>query len=313
MVEIQTYKRGFKRKTIVQTIENKMNAWIKTLPESMREKVKNDYIVTGGAIASMLLGDLPNDYDIYFQTAEIAKDVAQHYLDTLSQRDQTSNDRVSRIEAVNDGDQSVTIMIKSAGVLEENTDVSNYQYFENQDPKQVAEYFKQWQLNKPKRDGEAETFKPAFISSNAITLHDGIQLIMRFCGDSAEIHKNFDYIHCTNWYTNNSGLNLNQEALEAILARELKYTGSRYPVCSVFRLRKFIRRGWTITAGEMFKISYDISKLDLDDYNTLRDQLVGVDAAYFNEILHILSKHEGTLDRTYLFEIINRVFEEGDE
>jgi hypothetical protein len=58
MVEIQTYKRGFKRKTIVQTIENKMNAWIKTLPESMREKVNNDYIVTGGAIASMLLGDL---------------------------------------------------------------------------------------------------------------------------------------------------------------------------------------------------------------------------------------------------------------
>jgi hypothetical protein len=312
VVEIQTHKRGFKRKTIVQTIENKMTAWIKTLPESMREQVKNDYIVTGGAIASMLLGDLPNDYDIYFQTAEVARQVAQHYLDTLAART-NDNDRVSKIEAVNDGDQSVTIMIKSAGVLEENTDINNYQYFENQNPKQVAEYFKQWTLNKPKRDGEQETFKPAFISSNAITLHDGIQLIMRFCGNPAEIHKNFDYVHCTNWYTNKEGLNLNQAALEAILARELKYVGSLYPVASIFRLRKFIRRGWTITAGEMFKISYDISQLDLEDYNTLRDQLVGVDAAYFNEVLYILSKKEATLDRTYLFEIINRVFEEGDE
>ena len=311
MVEIQIHKHGFKRKTIVQTIEAKMEAWVKTLPESMRDAVKDDYIVTGGAIASMLLGDLPNDYDIYFKSSEIARQVSQHYLDTLSQRDQMDNDRVSRIEAVAESDR-VTIMIKSAGVLEENTNINNYQYFENQDPKEVAEYFKQWQLNKPKRDGEAETFKPAFISSNAITLHDGIQLIMRFCGFPDQIHHNFDYVHCTNWYTHKDGLCLNQEALEAILARELKYVGSRYPVCSIFRMRKFIQRGWTITAGEMFKMSYDVSKLDLDDYNTLRDQLVGVDAAYFGEILSILRKHEGNLDRTYLFEIINRVFDESE-
>ncbi len=311
MVEIQIHKHGFKRKTIIQNIEAKMQAWIKTLPESMRESVKNDYIVTGGAIASMLLGDLPNDYDLYFKTPEMGQIVAQHYLDTLAQRDQTDNDRVSRIEAVAESDR-VIIMIKSAGVLEENTNINNYQYFENQDPKEVAEYFKQWQLNKPKRDGEAETFKPAFISSNAITLHDGIQLIMRFCGDSNKIHDNFDYVHCTNWYTHKDGLNLNQPALEAILARELKYVGSKYPVCSIFRMRKFIQRGWTITAGEMFKMAYDVSKLDLDDYDTLRDQLVGVDAAYFGEILSILRKHEGNLDRTYLFEIINRVFDESE-
>jgi len=283
---------------------------IKTLPKELQDEVKNDYIVTGGAIASMLLGDLPNDYDIYFQHSSVAQKVAAHYLNILS-GNEDENDRISKIEAVDQGDR-VVIMIKSAGVLEENTNSAEYQYFEDQDPRLVEEYFKKWKLNKPRREAEEETFRPAFITSNAITLHDGIQLIMRFCGDAAEIHKNFDFIHCTNYYTNWDELKLNIDALEAILSRELKYFGSRYPICSLFRIRKFIRRGWTITAGEIFKISYDISKLDLDNYETLRDQLVGVDAAYFNEILHKIKEHDGPIDRTYLFELINRVFEDGE-
>ena len=305
MIE-QVTKRGFKRKTVVENIENKMAAWIKTLPEDLRYEVKFDYIVTGGAIASMLQGDLPNDYDIYFKTPEVALKVAGHYLDELNFRDQ--NDKVSEIKA-EIVDNHVVIMIKSAGIIEENTDIGDYEYFETSEPGAVEQYFSKWALNKPKREKEKETFRPAYITSNAITLHDGIQIIIRFCGQPEEIHKNFDYIHCTNWYTHSSGLELKPEALEAILAKELKYVGSLYPVCSIFRMRKFIKRGWSITAGEMFKMVYDASRLDLNNYNVLKDQLIGVDAAYFNEVLTVIKDKE-SLDRTYLFEIMNRVFDE---
>ena len=307
---MEQVKRGFKRKTIVDCIETKIDNWVKTLPPEMRAEVHNDVIVTGGAIASMLQGDLPNDYDLYFKTPAVAQRLANYYLSELEDR-QSIRSLVQKIEAIA-GTDRVTIMIKSAGVLEENTNIDDYQYFENLDPKEVEKYFQKWTMSKPKKEGEKETFRPAYITSNAITLHDGIQLIMRFCGDPETIHKNFDYVHCTNYWTKHTGLVLKQEALEAILARELKYVGSLYPVCSIFRMRKFIKRGWSITAGEMFKMTYDCSKLNLNDYNVLRDQLIGVDAAYFSEILHIIRDKKDGLDRTYLFEIINRVFDEAD-
>ena len=301
--------RGFKKKTISKTIRSKMAEWIKTLPEDIREDVKRSYIVTGGAIASMLLGELPNDYDVYFSSIETALKVSNYYLDLLKKKDNTTeHEKISRIEVVG-LEHSVKIYIKSAGLLSDDINANQYEYFETMSVNEVGSYFAKWALSKPKKDN---TFLPAYLTSNAITLHDGIQIILRFVGNPEDIHKNFDYVHCTNWFTEEGGLILKQEALEAIITKELRYIGSLYPICSLFRIRKFIKRGWSITAGEVFKIAYDVSKLNLDDYQTLQDQLVGVDAAYFHEILSIISKHEGDLDRTYLFEIMNRVFESED-
>lgn len=62
----------------------------------------------------------------------------------------------------------------------------------------------------------------------------------------------------------------------------------------------------------MLKIGWDISKLNLNDIDVLKDQLVGVDAAYFHQMLSILENNKD-IDRTYLFEIINRVFDSVDE
>lgn len=72
---------GYKPKTIEKIIQNKINHWVKSIDsEELRNKILNDYIVTGGAITSMLLGENPNDFDVYFHTAEIAKEVADYYI-----------------------------------------------------------------------------------------------------------------------------------------------------------------------------------------------------------------------------------------
>jgi len=104
---------------------------------------------------------------------------------------------------------------------------------------------------------------------------------------------------------------LNLASVEAIMSKTLKYVGSKYPICTLFRIRKFVKRGWSISAGEALKIAYDISKLDLDDLVVLRDQLVGVDSAYFVDVIKALQEAKTggkNVDRTYLFEIINRIF-----
>ena len=49
-----------------------------------------------------------------------------------------------------------------------------------------------------------------------------------------QLHENYDFVHCTNYWTSwNNELVLRKEALEALLARELRYVGSKYPLCSI--------------------------------------------------------------------------------
>jgi uncharacterized protein YfcZ (UPF0381/DUF406 family) len=299
-------KRGFKPKTIEQTIRKKMSAWIKTIEdESLRKEVVEGYIVTGGAITSMLLGDLPNDYDVYFRTPELAAKVATYYVGKLPK---SENEKAPHPQVIlKDG--RVTIMVKSAGITGVgNAEQEEYDYFEFYPDTSKAQQY----LDAFKSKGKGE-YAPVVVTTNAISLTDDVQLVLRFTGDPAEIHKNYDFVHTTNWYTYKDGLNVNQSALLSILSRELKYVGSLYPICSMFRLKKFIKRGWTITAGEMLKIAYDISKLDLHNVQVLQEQLTGVDAAYFNQLISLIKKEGKEIDRTYLVELINRVFDEDDD
>lgn len=302
--------RGFKKKTIEEVISNKINHWVKLLlPKEENEsdeimKLRNDiigsYILTGGAITSMLQGYEPNDFDVYFSNTQIAEKVAKLYIEKFS-----ATDKISKIETRVIGTEQVQIYIESAGILSEGTDLNTYQYFESMTPSQMQKYFKE-HIDKEKNT--EKKYKIAYMSSNAITLTDDIQIVLRFVGPPEEIHKNYDFIHCTNYYTEATGLVVNNDALLSTLSKELKYVGSKYPVCSMFRLKKFINRGWTITAGEMLKIAYDISKLNLNDMNVLQEQLVGVDAEYFLQLIEALKEKED-ISRTYLFETINRVFD----
>lgn len=296
-------ERGFKKKTICNVIEEKAEEWLATLPKELAEKARNDYILTGGAIASMLMGELPNDFDFYFQTPEVVKEIADYYINQIH----VKNYRIGDIASFIEGDR-VRIKVKSAGAAFGEEDQAEYEYLESCSPEEISKYFNNKKFIKQK---DKPTYKCHYMTANCISLDGDVQLVIRFIGDPESIHKTYDYIHATNYYSKKTGLVLKQEALESILAKELKYIGSLYPVCSLFRMRKFIQRGWTITAGEMFKIAYDISKLNLNDFRVLEDQLIGVDTAYFSEVLSILSKNtDKQLDRTYLFELINRVFEE---
>ena len=298
-------KRGFKRKTIEAVIRSKMKSWLASIDDiELRDKIKNSYIVTGGAITSMLLGEKPNDFDVYLNDADVAARLANYYISRLPE---TDNERTrTPIVSVPESRDRVEIKVQSAGVAGEDIDQSKYEYFEQyaDGSQRAAAYL---DAMAAKKTGK---YTSVAITTNAITLTDDVQIVLRFVGSPDVIHTNYDFVHTTNWFTEDGGLVLRQEALESTLARELQYIGSKYPVCSMFRLKKFIKRGWTITAGEMVKIAYDISKLDLDDIEVLQEQLTGVDAAYFRQIIDLLRKEDKPIERTYLFELVNRIFDE---
>ena len=161
---------------------------------------------------------------------------------------------------------------------------------------------------------ELYPYCPIFLSQNAISLSDDIQIVTRFTGSVEEIHSSFDFIHATNYFTMKEGLVTNIGALESILTKELRYQGSKYPLTSIIRVKKFIARKWTCNAGEMLKMMFQVNDLNLKDPIVLEEQLVGVDIAYFSELIKIIrSVDPKKLTHSYLSKLIDKVFNNFEE
>jgi len=166
-----------------------------------------------------------------------------------------------------------------------------------------------------KLDGEKKSkYRPVFLSTNAITLSDGIQIVVRFYGDPETIHSTYDFVHTKAYWTSwDKDVIIPKEVYEAVVNKTLIYTGSKYPVCSVIRMRKFINRGWRINAGQILRMCMQISELDLTDIDVLEDQLVGVDSLYFTALINqfrskIEKNKDWVFDSGYVATIIDKIF-----
>lgn len=304
------------KKTIKSVLRRKLEDWVKSIDDaSLVEKINRDAICTGGAIANMLMGEPVNDFDFYFKTKETALAVAIYYVEKFKKnppsRFKDDPNKIVNIQVQELVDR-VKIVIKSQGIAgEEGT--SDYQYFESvDDPSEPREFVENIVKDKEEADQKENKakYRPVFITSNAVSLSDHVQLVTRFYGDVSQIHENYDFVHCTcAWEAETGNLTLPHEALVSLLNKRLKYKSSKYPLCSFIRTRKFLQRGWHIDAGQYVKMAWDLNKLDLTDVNTLEDQMIGVDSAYFAQVIELLREKNGDkVDETYLVQIIDRIF-----
>jgi hypothetical protein len=317
--------RGMKVKTIQSVLSKKFNEFAASIDDDkVRQLVEQNTIITGGCITSMFLGLPVNDFDIYFTNKATAFAVAEYYVKWFKELHEAkhSDGRVIDIECGQEEDR-VRIYIKSAGIASQNSE-NNYEYFERRPEDEAESYTAQviegivGKLDEVVHEEKKDSYRPVFLSGNAITLSDKVQIIIRFFGEADKIHENFDYVHCTSyWLSADKKLYTTTKALQAILAKELVYVGSKYPIASILRMRKFIKRGWSINAGQVLKICFQISELDLKNVKVLEEQLVGVDVAYFNQLVSILEKAKESkakenlelkIDAAYLTTIIDRLF-----
>jgi len=346
------------KKIIKSIIKNKLNKWLETIDdEKVRSLAKHNTILTGGAIANMLLNEDVKDYDLYFRDKKTTLAVANYYVNKFNEKhknrknklggstkvyvldgetlrpDRNGNmdfiDRNSEIakEFASQGNTKsrmiagctpdrVKIIVRSDGVAvdDEHKAILEQPFEDVIEAMEAADQLSEKTLD----DSEAKAFKedyhPVFLSTNAITLSGKIQLVVRFYGEPEEIHKNYDFVHATNFFDSGSDkLVLNQEALECLINKELRYVGSKYPLCSIIRTRKFIKRGFHINAGQYLKMCFQVSQLDLTNIDTLEDQLVGVDSAYFMVLINALrekaeSDPHFSVEESYVTSIIDKIF-----
>lgn len=310
---------GRTKKNIRRAIREKLDDWFEHIDdEKLVKLMKRDVIVTGGAIASMILGEKVNDYDVYFRTKETTKKVAEYYCSKFTQTmkiDSVNGDEIipvvreEEIENIRGiKEERVLIFIQSAGVLSESTD--EYDYYESHPEHNLDDFVSKLDPNETSDDDSGEKYRPVFLSQNAITLSNKIQVVIRFFGEPSEIHESYDFVHAMCYYTyHDDNLYLTTDALMSMTSHTLQYRGSLYPIASIFRMKKFIERGWRIGAGEQLKIMWQISELDLSNFDILKEQLTGVDQAYLHQLIYALKDVESDkITSSYVAAIIDKIF-----
>lgn len=282
-------------KTIAKTISSKLEDWMESISDKdLVKKLRDNILVSGGSITSMFLNEEVNDFDIYINDMDVLKSLAEYYikpftdieiLDGRTDIDSTGGNNKKSVAHRTLKPDQIKLYFYDAGWLRVNEDMKE----------------------------EDMHYTPVFFSPNAISLSDKVQIVLRFHGDNVAIHKTFDFIHATNYFTFKDWLVTNKEALESILSKQLKYQGSLYPVTSIIRIKKFLKRWWKISAGEMLKIMLQVSDLDLTDPDTLEEQLIWVDIAYFSTLIEVLRWVDDDKRNTaYISSIIDKVFNDTD-
>lgn len=307
-----------KAKTIKKILTQKHNDWVNSIDDQLlRSQVRNNTIITGGCIASMLMQEPVNDYDVYFTSRETVLRVCEYYVKQFQRLNyqkgtdsgHTSSEDAARhkIDILSEGGR-VKLRIHNRDLRP--AAEKDYQFDEG--PEDVSEFDDVEPMLEDTSEDKLPKYRPVYLSANAITLSDKIQLVIRFFGDAETIHENYDFNHCKcYWTSGNKKLVLPSFALEALLTKELVYTGSKYPLASIIRTRKFINRGFTINAGQYLKMCLQLNKLDLSDIYILEDQLIGMDALYFAQMLAAIpddKKIDGKVDEHYIMTLIDRFF-----
>ena len=328
-------------KTMNKIIGRKLNEWLESVTDvALRDIIKENIVITGGCFPSMIQNETPKDYDCYFKSKEATKKVAEYYVKAWNESHKDKHNRQGRpcqvfvldgaepskellkyyhINAIdqaksrmiaNTPPERLKIIFPSDGVVgdpqevradEELGDVlSNITEIDETKADEIIEQ-------------EKRNYFPVFLSTNAITLSDGIQIVVRFYGEPEKIHETYDFAHTKAYWTKATGTIIPNEVYDAVINKALIYTGSKYPVCSIFRMRKFIERGWKINAGQMLKACMQVSALDLMDIDTLEDQLVGVDSLYFMNLIEqfrCMKEKNADWDLTpqYIISVIDKIF-----
>ena len=126
-----------------ETIKKNLQEFNMTIAK-LGHATKSSYFVSGGCFASLLQGEIPKDYDIYFYSKELAEPI-------------------------------INLFTKDPSYMNEVEDV-------------------------PDKYRDVAGADGKWITENAVTLKNHLQLIIKHYGSPEEIRKTFDFVHCMPYY-----------------------------------------------------------------------------------------------------------------
>ena len=150
-----------------------------------------------------------------------------------------------------------------------------------------------------------------------------IQLITRFVGDAQTIFDWFDFTITHGAYDfAKRKFVLGARFLPDLAKRRLVYSGtSKYPICAMYRTKKYAARGFELPGSTIMHIALSIVQLKIDNYGQLKEQLMGIDTIYLQKLIEAKSPDAPVNYGEFVFEafqLIDRISgmtaaEEGEE
>src|ERR1700676_2626244 len=86
------------QKVIKSILNKRLNDWVKSIKdEKVQKLVKQNTIVTGGAIANLLMNEEVKDFDLYFRDKATTYAVAQYYANEFNNRNTNHKNRLGGV------------------------------------------------------------------------------------------------------------------------------------------------------------------------------------------------------------------------
>lgn len=113
-------------------------------------------------------------------------------------------------------------------------------------------------------------------------------------GSPEEVLSKFDFTCCMGAYCFKIGeFVLHKDFLLHLSQRKLAYNiNSKFPIASMYRIKKYLKKNFSISGIELIKLSLKINSLNLQTYQNLKEQLMGIDTLFLKPLTDkLLSKY----------------------
>lgn len=106
------------------------------------------------------------------------------------------------------------------------------------------------------------------------------------------VFDNFDFTVCMGMYgIKQDRFWFHEDFMHHLAAKRLVYNPkSEFPIASLFRLRKYIERGYRVSAMEIVKMALKVHSLPLYNFDALANQLRGIDISYLASVIQELKQ-----------------------
>lgn len=112
-----------------------------------------------------------------------------------------------------------------------------------------------------------------------------VQFIKAVTGAPDAVIGKFDFTICQGAFLPDQSFILGECFLQHLSQRRLVFNlAAEFPICSLYRTRKFIGRGFQFSGIEAIKLGLSIQKLKIDTYADLKKQLLGIDTSFLKEL-----------------------------
>lgn len=118
------------------------------------------------------------------------------------------------------------------------------------------------------------------------------QLVCAEFGMPLTIMSKFDFTMCMGaWRPDRGEFIMDELFLKHVAQKRLCYNANGvYPICSLWRAAKFIKRGWRLPGIEAIKLALAINNIGIKDWGELKKQLMGIDTIFLAELTDALGK-----------------------